>query len=108
MNIFVTIINVIAQWMHVVQLFLKLYDDSPVLRRWWVKFHIRQAMRNLFGGYQRLFLYYMHEDHEQFYHMTRMTPEDFEALHRLVGPRLEKTSFREPLPSRLRLCLVLK
>ncbi|XP_051162215.1 uncharacterized protein LOC127282159 [Leptopilina boulardi] len=36
-----------------------------------------------------------------------MTPDEFETLHDLIGSRLNKTSLREPLPSRLRLCLVL-
>ncbi|XP_043475953.1 putative nuclease HARBI1 [Leptopilina heterotoma] len=36
-----------------------------------------------------------------------MTPEDFELLHRLIAHRLRKASFREPLPTKLRLALVL-
>ncbi|XP_051175596.1 uncharacterized protein LOC127290824 [Leptopilina boulardi] len=36
-----------------------------------------------------------------------MTPEDFELLHAVVGPRLRKFSRRQPLPTRLRLALTL-
>lgn len=66
-------------------------------------------MRNTLGAYNALFLIFMKEDHEEFYNMTRMTPSDFEAIHSLVGPRLEKLRiYREPLPTRLRLALTLK
>lgn len=98
------------QWANLLQkvLFLCKCKGSFRFRRWWVKTHLREEMREIFGAYNSLFLVFIVVDHEEFYNMTRMTPIDFEALHSLVGPRLKKHSLRKPLLTRLRLSVTLK
>lgn len=77
-------------------------------RRWWVKPHITEEMREMFGNYQNLFFYLINTDHEEFYNLTRMTPDQFNVLYALIEHRLQKTSMRRPLPKRLRLFVTLK
>ncbi|XP_043483573.1 uncharacterized protein LOC122512032 [Leptopilina heterotoma] len=107
MSLYNIIILIIMQWTSVFRLLFILKKQRRSFRRWWVKAHIRSHMRNAFGAYENLFLYFMREDHEEFFSMTRMTPDDFEVLFNIVGPHLKKVSRREPLPPRLRLALIL-
>ncbi|XP_043466356.1 uncharacterized protein LOC122501147 [Leptopilina heterotoma] len=93
--------NIVYQYRRLNELF------GFVVRRWWVRPHIQDAVRELFGAYEALFRYYAENDQEEFVKMTRMTPWDFEELHNIVGPHLQKFSFRRPLPTRLRLALCL-
>lgn len=44
-------------------------------RQWWVKSHLKSEMRNALEAYNALLLIFMEEDHEEFYNITRMTPE---------------------------------
>ena len=79
-------------------------------RRWRVKPHITEEMRNTYGAYSNLFIYFYLNDHEEFYSLTRMTIEQFDQLHALVKPKLARKTFRgrKPLASELRLAATLQ
>lgn len=106
----ITVLNLIMlSWMKILHLYLRYLNIcGDGVRRWWVKPHIKDQMRDIFGAYEALFLYFFQNDHDEFLKMVRMTPNDFEDLHDIVGLRLKKFSIRRPLPSRLRLALTLK
>lgn len=98
----------ISLWLNLVNLYLRWSQNTFPLRRWWVKSHIRNEMRDMFGAYQTLFMYFTQTDHEEFYKMTRMTPAQFENLYMHIRHRLIKRSIRRPLSKRLRLLITLK
>lgn len=76
-------------------------------RRWWVReFNYVEAREN-WGAFNMVFLYFKHNDTEQFYEFVRMTPSKFEYLNFLVEQPLTKHSYRTPLPSQLRLAITL-
>lgn len=96
-------------WLTIMRLYLKFRRQfKSKIRRWWVKPFIKEMNRNMFGAYETAFLYFFENDHEEFYDMVRMTPDDFEELHNVIGPHLRKFSRRRPLSTRLRLALTLK
>ncbi|KYM96983.1 hypothetical protein ALC62_03007 [Cyphomyrmex costatus] len=64
-------------------------------------------MRESFGAHRRLFSYFQKTDHEEFFKFTRMTPHQFDILHGLLKKYLEKKSFRESLPTDLRIAVTL-
>lgn len=102
------LLSIIAQWFNLMHLYMQWCNRKLRFRRWWVKRHITNEMRDLFGAYQTLFIYFAQNDHEEFYNMTRMTPHQFETLYGLIRHRLIKRSKRRPLSKRLRLIITLK
>lgn len=96
-------------WLRLVRLHKQLIERKKRFRRWWVKPHLLGGIRNKFGLYQTLFLYFKYRDGEEFFKMMRMTAEQFEFLHNLLKDKLQKSFLRRPpLPSELRLALVLQ
>lgn len=78
-------------------------------RRWWVKCHLRNQIREAHGACETIWRYFYLHDHEEFFNMTRMTPYQFDTLHNLLRNRLKrKNRFRSPLSTTLRLALTLK
>ena len=55
------------------------HERKKRFRRWWIKPHIRDRMRDRFGAYKTLFLYF-----EELFLMTRMTVEQFRSLHDIL------------------------
>lgn len=100
-------LTIISHWLTIANLYITLCDSQSHFRRWWVKPHIREEMRNIFGVYETLFFYFAENDHEEFYKMTRMMPNQFLKLYNLVRHRLIKTSPRRPLSKKLRLFITL-
>lgn len=78
---------IMSQWINFIFLYMRSLEVGSPLRRWWVKPHITEQMRNLFGAYQSLFFYFFEQDHD----------------HRLI-----KTSPRKPLSKKLRLFFTLR
>lgn len=72
-------------------------------RRWWTKPFNTEKQRQAIGAFNRIFLYYKHNDTEAFYEFTRMTPPQFQYLYTRVRPHLTKNSQRLPLPPQLTL-----
>ena len=75
-------------------------------RRWWVK-PINQN-RPQQGHYKNLLHEMRLTDHEMFFNYTRMTPNVFDDLLRLVGPFLKKSSQRESVSPGERLTITLR
>ncbi|XP_012228802.2 putative nuclease HARBI1 [Linepithema humile] len=74
-------------------------------RRWW-----RRPVSNSFfqiGDFSQLFQELKNTDHEEFYHYTRMTPDQFDWLLEKTKPYLLKRSRRRSFPSELRLAVTL-
>ncbi|XP_034236584.1 protein ALP1-like [Thrips palmi] len=74
-------------------------------RRWWVRPVNRPRVAH--GFYNNLFTELMTTDHEEFFDLFRMSPEQFNLLVNFVHPFLEKHSIRTPLPTKLRLAVTL-
>lgn len=76
-------------------------------RRWWIRPVNRQREQQ--GFYHNLISETQLADHEEFFANLRMWPEQFEFLHNIVCPLLERqtTVMRESLPSKLRLGMTL-
>ena len=74
-------------------------------RRWWVRPVNR--VRNAKGFYHNLVQELLHDDHEEFFSLYRMWPEQFKLLVELVEPYLTKKSIRTPLPTALRVAVTL-
>lgn len=74
-------------------------------RRFWVRplFKMRKEVGFYAGIYPHLT-----NDPEMFLHYTRMEPETFHKLLRLVGPSITKLSKREPLCLEERLLITLR
>lgn len=94
MNMFIIIIGHVLHKVKFLLLYFNTKRRRSVFRQWSVKAHIISEMRSMFGTYESWFLYYMTENHEDFYLMTRMTPDDFKSLHNLVSPRLIALKFK--------------
>lgn len=74
-------------------------------RRWWVRPVNR--VRNVKGFYHNLVQELLTEDHEEFFSLFRMWPEQFQLLVELVRPHMPKNSIRTPLPTELRVAVTL-
>lgn len=74
-------------------------------RRWWVRPVNR--LRNAQGFYHNLVQEIIQSDHEEFFELYRMWPEQFNLLVNLVHPHIKKNSIRTPLPTELRLAVTL-
>lgn len=78
------------------------------VRRWWVRDDITVAMREQFGAYSTVFLFFKFTNEEQFKKFVGLTVPQFDTLHEMVHPFLQKQSIRKPLSTELRLACVLK
>ncbi|KAK3921453.1 LOW QUALITY PROTEIN: Protein ALP1-like [Frankliniella fusca] len=74
-------------------------------RRWWVRPVNRPRVAR--GFYDNLVNELLTEDHEEFFELFRMWPQQFELLVVLVHPYLKKNSLRTPLPTKLRVAVTL-
>ena len=75
---YVPMILIVFHWLRILDLYLKYCAGAnQQFRRWFTKHHITNEMRDAFGAYETLFLYYANCDHEGFYKMTRMTVPQF-------------------------------
>lgn len=77
-------------------------------RRWWVKPHITRDIRRNFGAHRKLFMHFKSNDHEEFFKFTRMSVQQFDYLHDLLIPKLQKRSRREPLSTEIRVAVTLR
>lgn len=77
----------------------KMWKRMP-RRRWWVRPVNRP--RRAHGFYINLLNELMTSDHEEFFDLFRMSPEQFELLVNFVHLFLQKHSIRTPLPTKLR------
>ena len=75
-------------------------------RRWWVR-PINERRKEQ-GDYENLVQEMRLNDVEMFFNYTRLTVEQFDCLLKLVGPSLQKISFREPITPGARLTLTLR
>lgn len=100
---------IVHHWLNMLNIVHRCLDQLQIpLRRWWVKPHIRNIMRDNYGAYEMLFLYYANNDSEEFFNMVRMDVESFWKLYNMLHLRLRKTSVRKPLSGELRLALTLR
>jgi len=74
-------------------------------RRWWVR--PVNKLRDVQGFHHNLIQELMQTDHEEFFQLYRMWPEQFYLLVNLIHPLLKKNSRRTPLPTELRLAVTL-
>ncbi|KAJ8681705.1 hypothetical protein QAD02_017497 [Eretmocerus hayati] len=77
------------------------------IRRWWTKPHILRQVRDEFGAYATIFMYFKLNDHEEFYEFTGMTVIEFSIILNLVADDLTSTSNRPGLSPELKLAAVL-
>ncbi|XP_071559875.1 putative nuclease HARBI1 isoform X1 [Temnothorax nylanderi] len=99
--------NLLLAWTQIQRIRTILKKKHKLSRRWWVKPHLSVEMRHNFGAHQNLFKYFKASDHEELFKFTRMSVEQFDMLHNLLKPKLEKRSHRTPLATELRLALTL-
>ena len=102
---------VLELWLIIVNLcniILSRYEKTLNIRRWWVKPHLQENLREMYGAYRTIFTYFKLHNEEEFRMFVGMRVNQFAELHRLVEPKLLKESQRKPLPSELRLAVVLK
>ena len=83
-------------------------EVNKLMRRWWTKPHLRENERANFGLYSTIYPHLKNNDHEGFYKFIGMSVNQFQYLLDLVQAKLEKVSYRTPLPSELRLIITLK
>jgi len=74
-------------------------------RRWWIRSVNR--LRNAQGFYHNIVQELLQNDHEEFFVLYRMWPEQFKLLVNLLRPHLQKNSIRTPLPRELRVAVTL-
>jgi len=86
----------------------RLRNRRKITRRWWVKPHISRNIRNNFGAHRTLFIYFRTNDHEEFFKLTRMSVQQFDHLHDLLNLKLKKRSYRESLPTKIRIAVTLR
>lgn len=78
-------------------------------RKFWVRPMFTHEMRRLQGASDNLVIEMQTTDREKFFNYFRMTPELFEELLTLIGPRIEKQELcRIPISPRTRLQLTLR
>ncbi|KAJ8667897.1 hypothetical protein QAD02_009560 [Eretmocerus hayati] len=86
----------------------KIQIKKKRLRRWWVKPLLEPAVRSAFGGYARIISYLKDNDHEGFYKLFHMGPDNFDRIHDLVAPMIQKQVIRrEPISTEIRLAATL-
>ncbi|KYN50485.1 hypothetical protein ALC57_00123 [Trachymyrmex cornetzi] len=77
-----------------------------VKRRWWLRFVNRVTRQQ--GFFNNLFREVYETDHEEFFSMTRMLPEQFDQLCDRVRLYLTKRSNRTPISVEERLAVTLQ
>jgi len=78
-------------------------------RKFWVRPMFTQRMRRLQGASDNLIIEMQTTDREKFFNYFRMSPQLFEELLALVGPRIEKQELcRVPISPRIRLQVTLR
>ncbi|KAJ8678266.1 hypothetical protein QAD02_014053 [Eretmocerus hayati] len=78
------------------------------LRRYWVKPLLKPAVRDSVGGSARIISYLKDSDHEGFYKLFHMGPGNFEHIHDLVKPLIQKQVIRrQPISTEIRLAATL-
>lgn len=87
------------------QAFFLLRKRMSHRRRWWVRPINR--LKNEQGFYNNVVKEIYEYDHEEFFKLFRMWPEQFRHLVNLVEPFLVKKSLRTPLPTAMRVALTL-
>lgn len=103
------IVVIMYHWINLMKLVVRSREEERRgNRRWHVRPHITNFMRDNYGAYEMLFLYFANNDSEEFYNMVRMDLQCFRVLYNLLYERLLKTSLRRPLSGELRLVLTLK
>lgn len=65
----------IFEWIKLVLLYVQRREKKVVFRRWWVKHHILESVREVYGAYTTLFIYFAENYEEEFYKMAFMTPD---------------------------------
>ena len=93
-----TLLQLSLYYLVITRIYLR---SKQIFRRWRSKPHITEEVRSKVGAYSNLFRYFFLHNHEEFYNLTRMTIEQFDALHEMVRPHLEKAYVqgRKPLCS---------
>ncbi|XP_003426307.1 uncharacterized protein LOC100678940 [Nasonia vitripennis] len=88
---------------------LKLLEDvsQKGIRRWWIKPYLHANLRDRYGAFSTLFVYFAIHSQEDFYDFLHMDLDSFIDLHELVHKKLIKKSWRTPLRPELRLAVVL-
>lgn len=100
--------NLLLIWMHVLKMRILIKKRRKVTRRWWVKPHLSIDMRQNFGAHRKLFTYFKTSNHEEFFKFTRMSVQQFDVLHDLLKPKLQKESHRTPLLTEIRIAATLR
>lgn len=96
-------------WMRLLNLYLRQRYDEDHWRRYWVKPHLYPNIRCTYGAFTVAFSYMKEGNHEDFYEIYRMKENQFDELHELLRLKLQRCYvFREPLPSQLRLTVMLQ
>ena len=80
------------------------YRQRLPRRLWWVR--PANRVSDAKGFYNNLIQELLNEDHEEFFSLFRMWPEQFLLLARLVEPHLRKRIIRTPVPTQLGLDFV--
>lgn len=98
--------SIISAWHQILGLqYYILQKRRKYSRRWWVR-PINQK-KNAKGFYTNLVKEIKNTDHEEFFVLFRMWPEQFDVLVNLIQPYLIKRSIRAALPTELRLAVTL-
>lgn len=100
--------NLSSAWIQIQRIRMILKKKRKICRRWWVKPHLSMEIRHNIGAHEKLFKYFKISDHEEFFKFTRMSVEQFDVLHTLLKPKLQKRSHRVPLATELRVALTLR
>lgn len=100
--------NLLLIWMQVLKMRILIRKRRKLTRRWWVKPHLSIDMRQNFGTHRKLFTYFKTSDHEEFFKFTRMSVQQFDVLHDVLKPKLQKESHRTPLPTEIRIAATLR
>jgi len=82
-----------------------IYLRKKIKRRWWVHPFYRE--RTQVGAFEKTFIKYKNNDHEKFFKLTRMTPDQFDELLRMISFHLQKNSYREYLTPQFRLAFTI-
>lgn len=96
-------LNTFRIHLQLVHLYIK---NKHAKRRWWVR-PINRTRTEL-GFFNTLFREAYVTDHEEFYSMTRMLPEQFNELCNRVSIYFTKRSYRTPISVQERVALILQ
>ena len=62
----VEILVIIYQWLQILRLYEEYCQRKQIVRRWFVKPHLMNLVRDFYGAYETVFLYYANNDEEEF------------------------------------------